>query len=492
MTPTTSSSEAGAPASASASGPTSAPPPPDHGHTYIFARLRRTLPPPSRRRLHGVFAAMMVSMVLCGWTEGSTGPLIPRLREYYGINYLVMSLIYTTAFVGSIAAGLANVWITDRIGFGLACPLGALAHVVSYLLCGTGAPYAVFLVGYAFNGFGLSLQDAQVNNIASRLPNAGTKMAFVQACFGLGGTLAPFLSTAFAANVVEAWYYYFVAMGVAIVAFVVMLVAFDMRTEEQLIQPEDWEAGERLETAQDRERAAAAQAQAALSEKKKEQTEGAEAKSEPEPEPELEIAKKRATSGQKMKRIFATPAVWALMGFSFLYIGVEVAISSWMTSFLIEKRGGNANAGYAVTGFWGGMTVGRVALLPVTNYLGYQPSIYLYSALSLALELIIWFTNSLVGNGVCYAFVGFFLGPVYPNALMVIAETLDDDLRGGVMGLMGSIGGAGAAALPMMAGGIADRFGIWTLQPVAVALIAAYTALWATVPRKRITSRLKE
>lgn len=250
-----------------------------------------------------------------------------RSARSHQINYLIMSLIYTTAFVGSIIAGLTNVWITDRIGFGLACPLGALAHVISYLLCGTGAPYAVFLVGYAFNGFGLSLQDAQVNNITSRLPNAGTKMAFVQACFGLGGTLAPFLSTAFAAHVREVWYYYFVAMGVAIIALVVMLVAFQMRTEEQLIQPENWKAGEKLETAQERERAAQAEA--------REKGEVEVAQLEPEPE----APKKPATSGQKMKRIMATPAVWALMGFSFLYIGVEVAISSWMVSCLFAGGG---------------------------------------------------------------------------------------------------------------------------------------------------------
>lgn len=204
-----------------------------------------------------------------------------------------VSLIYSTAFAGSIIAGLLNVWITDRIGFGLACPLGATSHAISYLLCGTGAPYAVFLVGYAFNGFGLSLQDAQVNNLTSRLPNAGTKMAFVQACFGLGGTLAPFLSTAFAANVDKAWYYYFVAMGVAIIAVVVMMLAFDMRTEEQLIQPEAerWEAAEATKV----------------------ESQGDQVATEV-------VAKPKSSSGQKMKRIFATPAVYALMGFSFLYV----------------------------------------------------------------------------------------------------------------------------------------------------------------------------
>ena len=32
---------------------------------------------------------------------------------------------------------------------------------------------------------------------------------------------------------------------------------------------------------------------------------------------------------------------------------------------------------------------------------------------------------------------------------MVVAEVLDDELRGGVMGLMGATGGAGAAAWPL-------------------------------------------
>lgn len=95
------------------------------------------------------------------------------------------------------------------------------------------------------------------------------------------------------------------------------------------------------------------------------------------------------------------------------------------------------------------MTLGRIVLIPVTKWLGYQVSIYTYAALALGLELVVWLVDSLVGNAVAYAFVGFFLGPIYPNALMVVSEVLDDDLRGGVMGLMGSMGGAGAAAVPL-------------------------------------------
>jgi hypothetical protein len=39
-------------------------------------------------------------------------------------------------------------------------------------------------------------------------------------------------------------------------------------------------------------------------------------------------------------------------------------------------------------------------------------------------------------------------GPLYPTALMIIAQTVEDDLRVGAIGLMGSLGGAGAAFWP--------------------------------------------
>ena len=40
-------------------------------------------------------------------------------------------------------------------------------------------------------------------------------------------------------------------------------------------------------------------------------------------------------------------------------------------------------------------------------------------------------------------------GPMYPNALMVASLEMEDDLRGGVIGLMGSFGSAGGAFFPM-------------------------------------------
>lgn len=78
-----------------------------------------------------------------------------------------------------------------------------------------------------------------------------------------------------------------------------------------------------------------------------------------------------------------------------------------------------------------------------------RPFADLSSSLTIVFFIVIWFTNTLVGNAICFAVIGLLSGPVYPVALMEIAEVFDDDIRGGIMGLMGSTGGAGAAICPL-------------------------------------------
>lgn len=331
-------------------------------------------------------------------------------------------------------------------------------------------------------------------------------MSFVQASFSGGATIAPFLSTNFAQHLPERSYLYFlVAMGVALIAMTILLVAFRGMTEEQIVGTGALSVGSDTESAA----SAAGPAAAGPVAETKERDAGAAGVGGvgrcPTP-PAIEhgeVAPADATvgalgeaavlensSGAKLQRILRRPAIYALMAWSFLYVGLEVGTSSWLTTFLINERGASAAAGYAVTGFWGAMTVGRILLIPVTHRLGSQTAIYAYSVLSLALELIVWFTDSVPGNAVCFSLIGFFLGPIYPTALLIISETWDDELRGGVMGLMGSVGGAGAALGPFIMGGISDKYGIWAIQPVAVGMIAGFTVLWSITPKRKVAPKV--
>lgn len=60
----------------------------------------------------------------------------------------------------------------------------------------------------------------------------------------------------------------------------------------------------------------------------------------------------------------------------------------------------------------------------------------------------IWVIPSIPADSICFCIIGFMFGPLYPTGLMIISQTVDDDLRVGAIGLMGSLGGVGSAFWP--------------------------------------------
>jgi len=69
--------------------------------------------------------------------------------------------------------------------------------------------------------------------------------------------------------------------------------------------------------------------------------------------------------------------------------------------------------------------------------------------LAMALELVIWFTDSIPGNAVCFALVGIFLGPCYPIVVMTVVDVIPPELQGGSIGWLASLGQGGSAIMPL-------------------------------------------
>lgn len=62
---------------------------------------------------------------------------------------------------------------------------------------------------------------------------------------------------------------------------------------------------------------------------------------------------------------------WLCAGFLLGYVGIEVALGGWIVKFMLEVRhGGDFASGMTATGFWMGITVGRLVLGFVTPRLG--------------------------------------------------------------------------------------------------------------------------
>lgn len=139
----------------------------------------------------------------------------------------------------------------------------------------------------------------------------------------------------------------------------------------------------------------------------------------------------------------------------------------------------------ASTAYWGGMTVGRLILPFLTARLGEYPSVLLYLALSAGLELIFWLVPNLVVSAVAVALLGFFMGPMFPTAIVIVTKLLPKDLHVGCIGFGTAFGGSGGAIFPFLIGAIAQSKGVRALQPVILALLATIAVLWAMLPRKQ-------
>lgn len=171
------------------------------------------------------------------------------------------------------------------------------------------------------------------------------------------------------------------------------------------------------------------------------------------------------------------------------YVGVEVSLGGWLVEFMLKVRHGEAfKSGMVVTGYWAGLTVGRVILGFITGRIGEKLAITIYLLLCLGLELLFWLVPSFVSSAIFAALLGFFLGPLFPAAILVASKLLPRHLHVSAIGFAAAIGGGGAAALPFAVGAIAQAKGVQVLQPIVLAFLAAILVIWAVMPggfRKR-------
>ncbi|WVW78708.1 hypothetical protein I302_100668 [Kwoniella bestiolae CBS 10118] len=423
--------------------------------------LKRDMALPSNRLRRAMLAVLFLVMFLARWNDASQGPLLPSLQTYYSPDYRtheadlksafsvsVVSTIWLANFAGFMIAGLSNVYISDTFGFGIAAPFGAVMQGLAYTLICWGSPFPLFVIAYIFNGFGLGLQNAQVNSLVTRLKGSPTKMFLMHAMYGVGATVSPFVSTLFVQRLPNRVYYYFaVSLGLALMTALSLIAVFQARTEDQVV-------GRRQREIRVKD--------------------GTPCKVDPS-------QKENEASGGKMKEILKMPVIHCMAFFMLIYGGIEVSVGGWATSFLTDERGGNDNSGYVTAGYFGGLTVGRIVLIPVTKRIGNHMSIYLYSLCTLLLTIIIWFTHSFIGNAVCFSLVGVFLGPMFPIVMNVVAEIIPGELQAGAIGWIASLAHAGTAIMPFIVGVIAEKYGIWILQSVALALTIADILLWFLV-----------
>ncbi|KAK7681380.1 hypothetical protein QCA50_015472 [Cerrena zonata] len=395
-------------------------------------------PTPQQRwkgRLH--FFAVCFCFFLEGWNDSSTGPLLPTIQRSYNVGFSVVSLLFVFNCVGFLSGALMNVHLNDRFGFGKVIVFGAVCQLIAYVMLSPGGPFPLMCAAFCLAGFGISLQNAQGNGFVGGLKNATAGFGFLHGSYGLGAFVAPLAATNFAVR--GQWYFhYLISAGLAILNTALLIYVFRFKGQDDIMAEAGHAAGEVDNTMEN---------------------------------------KYRQIMGIKTVHLLS---VWAL-----IYVGVEVTLGGWIVTFIEQKRGGNASAGYISSGFFGGLMLGRIALIWLNRKVGERRIMFIYALLAIQLEVTIWVVPSLIENALAISCIGFLLGPMFPIAMSYCTQVLPKWLLTGCLGWIGGFGQAGSAALPFATGLLASKFGIGSLQPFVVSMMSTLVVLWAFVPRVR-------
>ncbi|KAK6599262.1 hypothetical protein H4I96_08466 [Botrytis cinerea] len=286
------------------------------------------------------------SFFLMGMNDGSYGALIPYLEQYYNLSYTVISLIFLSPFAGYTFASLINDSVHVKFG------------------------QRVLVVMFVFVGIGNGLADAAWCAWIGNMVSANQVQGFLQACYSLGGTIAPLIAAG-------------------------MLAKTGPSHQEQLIDKKQTAvaATELITSAW----AFWAQTGQVYS---------------------MENPRDVNAKTGRLREALSNKLTWIFAAFIFGYVGAEVSLGGWIVTFMTQVRSGTTfSSSLTSTGFWAGMTVGRIGLAFLTAWLGEFTSVLVYLGICIALELLFWLIPSFYVSAISIAFLGLFLGPYFQQLL---------------------------------------------------------------------------
>jgi fucose permease len=373
-----------------------------------------------------------------GMNDAAYGAVIPYLEEYYKLSYTIISLIFLSPFVGYTLAAFINNAVHMKFGQRGVAFMGPLCHLIAYIIIAVHPPYPVLIIAYMLAGLGNGIEDSGWNAWVGAMSNANELLGILHGVYGAGAVVAPLIATSMIASAGLPWYYwYYVMIGAAALELATSFAAFYKADAAafRLANPRTSDAaGSRLREA--------------------------------------------------IARLPAARTTWLAALFLLGYVGAEVALGGWIVVFMMDVRNGAPFAsGMVATGFWLGITVGRVVLGFVTPRIGERLSIIIYLPISAGLQLLFWLVPQFYVSAVAVSLQGFFLGPLFPAAVVVMTRLLPKHLHVSAIGFAAAFGGSGGAIFPFAVGALAQAKGVQVLQPIILALLIFILLLWLGLPR---------
>lgn len=360
--------------------------------------------------------------VLAGLSAGVGGVLLPAQIADYEVSRATIGLTFFTFSAGFLLAGAFSGPLLHRLGMRATLVLGGAVCVTSWLYLGSRPPFVLFVLAHIVAGFGVGIIESVLNVYLAGLPDSATLLNRLHAFFGVGALAGPLLA-AWMLGFADWPAVWLVLAGVAAPITVGYALAY------------------------------------------------------PRQEP-------TANEEPLIRGAVRVPGVLFAGAFLTVYVGLEIGVGTWAYSLLTEEHGqGPLLAGWSVSAYWLGLTVGRFVISPVGARLGLSPAgtsfVCLFGVTGAA--LLGWLDPTGMVVTPALVLLGCFLGPLFPTAIAVMPSVVEPKLVPTAIGVINGVSVLGGAGLPWLAGVLAQGVGLWTLLPYATVLAVAQLLLWRAV-----------
>jgi fucose permease len=165
-------------------------------------------------------------------------------------------------------------------------------------------------------------------------------------------------------------------------------------------------------------------------------------------------------------------------GLLLVYVGIEASMSNWAYTVQVMARSTPAMmAGYSISAYWLGLTVGRFMLGYFLRSLGAVRTITM-ACLLLLLGLVAWW--QLPDQLISLPLIGFALAPIFPATIWLMPKRLPEALVPAAVSFATSMASVGAALIPSGVGWLASGVGLGVIPvvmaPLAIAMAGVH--LW--------------
>ncbi len=377
--------------------------------------------------LTALLIVIFISFISVGLPDSVFGTAWPAIYREFGLPISLAGFISATVSIGTIISSLLSARLIKKFGTGLVTAVSTLFTAAALLGFSLTQHPAFFFILAIPLGLGAGSIDTALNSFVA-LHYTASHTSFLHCFYGIGVAFSPFIMS-LALGDSENW-----RLGYFIVGMVQLFitgVCFAALPLWNKVQKRDSEVSEITEQS-------------------------------------LGIA-----DTLKIPGAFISAFIF------FSICSLELSAGTWCSSYFVEVKSIPSDKAALITMlFYIGLASGRLVSGLVANRIGRRRVLKISFWILVAAVLSFAIPLPTAVSAAVLFFIGFAIGPVYPNLVHLTSKNFSADVVRSVMGLQQAMTYLGIMIMPPIFGALAEWLGMEILPYYLILLLAVYAVIF--------------